>query len=169
VNPILILIIIIVYLGIGIGAMFRIRQDSEFREMETVSLFAYGSIILWPILWPLYELTKSPEQLEDLGAKKTYQDFKNFMRTRKKSDMDLFTRLDKATSPDKPIEISDERDDYRDYPLEELISQGKWMEALRTANDMLRFAREQQEHGRALAYERYIFEIKEKRRQESTL
>ena len=156
---------IIIYLGIGVALMYWIKRDSEFREMSTKEMLAYGSIVLWPIFATLYALLKPPEALEDRAAKTSYQDFKNFMRTRKPSDGDLLKNLDKykRTSPDKPMEITGTEEEFRDHHLEELINTGEYQEALRTANDMLRFAREQQEYGRVAAYERYIIEIKKKR------
>jgi hypothetical protein len=57
--------------------------------------------------------------------------------------------------------------EFRDYHLEDLINQKEWMEALRTANDMLRFAREQQEDARVVAYDRYIKEIKDQRQKDA--
>lgn len=164
-NPILI-IFILVYLAIGFGIMLWIQHDNEFRESELGPPLAYGSVVLWPIAAVLWLLMRPHEQLEDLASRKTYHDFKRFMRERGRLDQDLLSRLEKATRPDKPMEIADAREQYRDYHLEELINSSKWMEALRTANDMLRFAREQQEFGRAAAYEQYIRELKEKRRQE---
>jgi hypothetical protein len=103
---------------------------------------------------------------QDLAAKKSHQDFKNFMKTRKAKDQDILGRLDQRTRPDKPLEIQDAFDAYRDHHLEELIAQGAWQDAIRTANDMLRFAREQQEEARVAAYERYIKDIKAKRLEE---
>jgi len=164
---ILALIIAIIYLGIGFALMLWIRRDNEFREWELGEMLAYVSIVLWPMSALLYVGLRPEEQLDDLAAKKTYQDFKNFMRQRKRGEGDLFAKLDKQTSPGKPLEIADARDEYRDYHLEDLINQKKWFEALRTANDMLRFAREQQEYTRAAAYESYIREIKDKRREDS--
>lgn len=162
-----ILIIAVVYLGIGVWAMTWIRADNQFRMSEAGDLFAYGSIFLWPISLILWLATRPPEQLEDLAAKKTYQDFKNFMKKRGVRDLDLDASLKKyakQTSSDKPYEISEAEKEFRDYHLEDLIKQKEWMEALRTANDMLRFAREQQEEPRVAAYERYIREIKDQRR-----
>jgi len=158
----IVIIIAVVYVGIGIGLMLWIRRDNEFRMMETIDLYAYGSIILWPILAPLYYFLRPPEQVEDLAAKKSHQDFKNFMRQRKRLDSDLLRTLDKQTSPDTPFEIAGE-EEFRDMHLEGLINAGEWQEAMRTANDMLRFAREQQEFRRIEAYERYIKDIKDRR------
>jgi hypothetical protein len=166
VSPIAIIIIILIYLGIGFGIMLWIRRDSEFREWATAETLAYGSVVLWPIFGPLYYYLRPPEQLEDLASKKTYQDFKRFMRERGRIDRDLLSKLDRATKPEEPYEIAEEAIAFRDYHLEDLINQGEWMEALRTANDMLRFAREQQEQARMVAYERYIREIKDRRREE---
>ena len=160
-----ILIIVIIYLAVGVGIMLWIRRDNEFREAATGDIFSYGSIVLWPVLAPLWAAFRPPEQLEDLAAKKTYQDFKNFMRERRRFDGDLLSSLEKTT-PEEPLEIGMEEAEFRDHHLEELIDQSQFQEALRTANDMLRFAREQQEHARVAAYERYIKEIKDKRRQE---
>jgi hypothetical protein len=166
VTPITWIILAVVYLGIGFGLMLWINHDNEFREMPGGDILAYGSVFLWPIFAPIYYFLRPPEQLEDLASKKTYQDFKNFMRERGRLDSGLLSKLE-ATKPDEPYEIGGElKDEFRDYHLEELINDGEWMEALRTANDMLRFAREQQEHTRVMAYERYIKEIKDRRREE---
>ncbi len=167
-SDVLIFILAVVYLGIGVAIMFWIKRDSEFRGMGTADLLAYGSIILWPLFGILYVLMKPQEQLDDLAAKKSVQDFKNFMRTRKASESDFGKSIDKykKTAPDAPLELVKPEEEFRDYHLEELINACEWMEALRTANDMLRFAREQQEHQRIDSYERYIREIKDKRLQE---
>jgi len=166
VNPIVTIILVLVYLGIGFGLMLWIQHDNEFREMPGGDILAYGSVLLWPILAPLYYFLRPPEQLQDLASKKTYQDFKNFMKERGRLDSDLLSKLE-ATKPDEPYEIGGElKSEFKDYHLEELINNSEWMEALRTANDMLRFAREQQEHARVEAYERYIKEIKDRRRDE---
>jgi hypothetical protein len=157
---------IIVYMAVGVGLMLWMRHDNEFRMMESIDIFSYGSIILWPVLVPLYIFLRPPEQLEDLAAKKSHQDFKNFMRQRKHLDTDLLAKLDKQTSPDQPYEISGATEEFRDHHLEDLIHGCEWQEAMRTANDMLRFAREQQEYSRIEAYERYIKEIKDKRLEE---
>jgi len=162
-----ILLIVVIYLGIGFGLMSWIKRDSEFRMMEGIDLYAYGSIVLWPVMALLYYYLRPPEALDDLAAKKSHQDFKNFMRQRKKDEGDLMSSLNKKTSPDDPYEIKDSKDEYRDLHIEELINMKEWQEALRTSNDMLRFAREQQEHVRVEVYEQYIKEIKEKRRIES--
>ncbi len=159
----IVFVVAVVYIGIGIGFMLWIKRDNEFRMMESIDLYAYGSIVLWPVLAPLYYFLRPPEQIEDLGVKKSHQDFKNFMRQRKRLDADLLSTLDKQTSPDKPFEISGAEGEFRDMHLEDLINAREWQEALRTANDMLRFAREQQEHNRIEAYDRYIKEIKDKR------
>ena len=165
-----ILVIVIIYLAVGVALMAWIRRDNEFREAETADIFSYGSIVLWPILVPLWAVTRPPEQLEDLGAKKTHQDFRNFMRQRKRGEGDMWRglekRLERRTTPERPLELGVDGPEFRDLHLEGLIEDGKYQEALRTANDMLRFAREQQEHGRVAAYERYIKEIKERRREE---
>lgn len=167
VNPVTIIIITIVYVGIGVGIMSWIRSDNQFRMSDMIDIFAYGSIILWPVTILLWLATRPPEQLEDLAAKKSYQDFKNFMKKRGVRDMDLDSSLKKyanKTSSDNPYEIVEVEKEFKDLHLEMLIQQKEWMEALRTANDMLRFAREQQEESRVVAYERYIKEIKDKRR-----
>lgn len=165
-----ILIIVIIYLVVGVVLMTWIRRDNEFRESETGDLFSYGSIVLWPIMAPLWLVARPPEQLEDLAARKTHQDFRNFMRRRKRGEGDMWSslerRLEKKTSPGEPLELGVEEPEFRDFHLEELIEAGKYQEALRTANDMLRFAREQQEHTRVAAYERYVKEIKDRRREE---
>ncbi|MFH1676995.1 MAG: hypothetical protein ABIC40_08205 [bacterium] len=163
----LIIIGIIVYLGVGIYAMSWIRKDNEFRNSEIIDFYSYGSIILWPITWLMWANFRPSEQLQDLAAKKSYQDFKNFMRSRKKGEGDLFSRFEK-TAPDKPLDITAGKREitYRDYNIEELMEKGQYQEALRTANDMLRFAREQLESDRMAAYEKYIKEIKQKRRAE---
>jgi uncharacterized membrane protein YciS (DUF1049 family) len=169
VSFLIVIIIIAAYLGIGIWIMTWIRSDNQFRMSEMADLFAYGSIILWPIAAPLWLLLRPPEQLQDLAAKKSYQDFKNFMRSRSSAEKDLFTSIDKyakKTSPETPYEIKESGQEFRDYHLEELIYQKEWMEALRTANDMLRFAREQQEEARVVVYEKYIKDIKDKRRED---
>jgi len=161
----IIIIGIIIYLGIGVALMMWIKHDAEFREMGTSDMLAYGSIIFWPILALLYSIMRPPEALEDKAAEGTHDDFKNFMRDRKASDTDFMKHVDqfKKTSPDDPLHIDSTDEEYRDQHLEELINTASYQEALRTANDMLRFAREQQEYGRVVAYERYIFEIKKKR------
>ena len=165
-NSIVTIIIVLVYLGIGFAVMMWIQRDNEFRESEMVDFYAYGSVILWPVLGPVWLGVRPDERLEDLASKKTYHDFKRFMKERKGFDQDLLSRLEKSAEPDEPMTIRAQPVDFRDYHLEELIEQSKWMEGLRTANDMLRFAREQQENERVAAYERYIREIKDKRRQE---
>ena len=157
---------IVVYVVIGTVLMLWIKRDSEFRNMDTSDFLAYGSIIFWPITAILYMVFRSPEALDDQAAKSTYQDFANFMRERKASDTDFMKHVDsfKKTSPDDPLELQGGTgEEYRDHHIEELMNTGAYQEALRTANDMLRFAREQQEYGRVEAYERYIFEIKKKR------
>jgi hypothetical protein len=87
------------------------------------------------------------------------------MRERKRLDSDLLAGLDRRTTPDKPLELGQEPE-FRDLHLEELINSGNYNEAMRTANDMLRFAREQQEENRVSAYQRYINQIMDKRRDE---
>ena len=159
------IIIIIVYLGAGVGVMLWIRKDNEFREAPGVELYAYGSIALWPVLGPLWYYTRPPEQIQDLAAAKSFADFQRFMKERKKGDQDLLARLDKRTSPDKPLELG-QGEEYRDLHLEDLINSGNYNEAMRTANDMLRFAREQQEGARVVAYQRYINLIMDRRRDE---
>lgn len=166
-NPIVLIILALVYLGIGFGLMLWIQHDNEFREMPGGDILAYGSVLLWPIFATLYYFLRPAEKLEDLASKKTYQDFKNFMKERGRLDSDLLSKLDKSTKPDEPYEIGGElKEEFRDYHLEDLMNNSEWMEALRTANDMLRFAREQQEYTRVMAYERYIKEIKDRRRDE---
>jgi hypothetical protein len=157
---------VIVYIGIGVALMFWIRRDNEFRYSEIGDMLAYGSIILWPITALLWLATRPPEQLQDLAAKKTYQDFRNFMKTRKAAEGDFLKNLDKYKPGEKVFEIEDKTAGFQDLHLESLIESGEWQEALRTANDMLRFAREQQEYARATAYERYIKEIKDRRKEE---
>jgi hypothetical protein len=161
-----IIVAIIIYLGIGVYAMMWIQKDNEFRNTESVTLFASGSIILWPLMWPLWTMLRNPEQLQDLGRKKSHEDFKDFMKTRKRGDQDILGRLDQRTAPDKPLEIGTDVEEFRDLHLEELINHGDLNEAMRTANDMLRFAREQQEAARVAAYQRYINQIMDKRRDE---
>lgn len=142
------------------------RSDNQFRMSEMADVLTYGSIILWPVTSLLWLSLRPPEQLDDLGLKKSYQDFKNFMQSRSRIDTDLLSSLDKhakKTTGDQPYEITSAQPDFRDFHLEELILKKEWMEALRTANDMLRFAREQQEEARVIAYEAYIKEIKDKR------
>jgi hypothetical protein len=166
----IILIIAVVYLGIGVWAMTWIKTDNQFRMSEMADIFAYGSIILWPVTCLVWLAARPPERLEDLAAKKSHQDFKNFMKERGVKDFDLDASLKKyakKTSSDKPYEIAEVEKDFRDYHLEALISQKEWMEALRTANDMLRFAREQQEEARVVAYDRYIREIKDQRQKDT--
>jgi len=158
------IIIVIVYLGIGAAAMLWIKKDNEFRYSEIADILAYSSIVFWPVTAPLWYFTRPPEQLQDLAAKKTYQDFKNFMKSRKASDADFLKHLDSYKPGEKTFEIDDKSAGFQDVHLESLIQKGEWQEALRTANDMLRFAREQQEHARVAAYEMYIREIKEKRK-----
>jgi hypothetical protein len=160
----MILLVVIVYIGIGVGVMLWIKRDKEFRNMETGDALAYGSILFWPITAIIYLALRPPEQIQDLAAKKSYQDFKQFMRDRKSIDADHMTKLDRATTPDKPFEVTiTEQEEFRDHHLEDLIKASEWMEATRTANDMLRFAREQQEYNRVEAYEKYLKEIKTKR------
>jgi hypothetical protein len=166
VTPIVIIFIAGAYLAIGIWGLFWVKEDNELRLADFGDIFAYLSVVLWPIVLPIWLLVRPGQQVEDLAAKKNYKDFKRFMRERSKFDMDLRSKLDKATTPEKPMEISDAREDFRDYHLEELIRGGEWQEALRTANDMLRFAKEQQENARVAVYDRYIKEIKELRNKE---
>ncbi len=155
----------IFYLLVGVGLMVWIKRDNEFRYSEAGEILAYSAIVFWPVAALLWAVTRPPEQIEDLGAKKTYQDFKSFMRQRKPGESDLGAKLAGRTTPDKPLEIGEEEQpEFKDLHLEGLISKKEYMEALRTANDMLRFAREQQEHVRIEAYEKYIKEIKDKRR-----
>jgi len=160
VNEIMVVLIVFVYIAIGIGVMFWIQKDNEFRHSEAAQLLAYGSIVLWPIFGIVWLATRPPEQVTDLAAKKSYQDFKNFMRSRRNLDTSLLSKLDKATTPEDPLHIKQE-EEFRDYHLEELIEAKQWQEATRTANDMLRFAREQMEFQRVEAYERYVKRIKE--------
>ncbi|MCX6647747.1 MAG: hypothetical protein NTY09_15520 [bacterium] len=166
----IILIIAVVYVGIGVWAMTWIKTDNLFRMSEIADILAYGSVILWPVTIIAWLAARPPEKLEDLAAKKSHQDFKNFMKQRGVKDFDLDASLKKyakKTSSDKPYEIAEAEVDFRDYHLEDLINQKEWMDALRTANDMLRFAREQQEDARVVAYDRYIREIKDKRRDDA--
>jgi uncharacterized membrane protein YciS (DUF1049 family) len=166
----IILITAVIYIGIGVWIMVWIRTDNQFRMSEMVDILAYGSIILWPITALMWLSMRPPEQLDDLGAKKSYQDFKNFMRSRRGLDTDLLSSIDKyakKTTGTDPYEITTAQPEFRDFHLEELIQKKEWMEALRTANDMLRFAREQQEETRVTAYEVYIKEIKDKRRSDN--
>jgi hypothetical protein len=160
-----IIIAIIVYLGIGVGCLLWVQKDNEFRDASGVELYMYGSIILWPLLAPLWYYLRPSEQIQDLAAAKSHDDFKKFMRERKRLDQDILARLDQRTSPDKPLEIGQE-ETFRDLHLEELINSGNWNEAMRNANDMLRFAREQQEEARVVAYQRYMKEIMDRRRDE---
>lgn len=161
----LLIIGIIIYLAIGVGTMVWIQRDNEFRYAEGAAIFAYGSIVLWPVMALLWYYLRPSEQIQDLAAAKSHADFKRFMRERKRSEGDLLSRLDKKTSPDEPLELGREPA-FRDYHLEELIESGNLNEAMRTANDMLRFAREQQEQDRVAAYQRYINKIMDKRREE---
>jgi hypothetical protein len=159
------LIVSIIYLGIGVGVMLWIQKDNEFREASGADMFAYGAIILWPVLGPLWYYLRPPEQIQDLAASKTYADFKNFMKARKHIDSDLLSKLDKQTSPDQPLALK-QGEEWHDKHLEDLIESGNWNEAMRTANDMLRFSREQQEAERVEAYTRYIKLIMDRRREE---
>lgn len=166
----IILITAVIYIGIGVWIMVWMRSDNQFRMSEMADVLTYGSIILWPITALLWLSLRPPEQLDDLGIKKSYQDFKNFMRSRSRLDSDLLSSIDKytkKTTGDEPYEITSTQPEFRDFHLEELIRKKEWMEALRTANDMLRFAREQQEEARVTAYEVYIKEIKDKRRDDA--
>ncbi len=167
-DPVQKIIIAVIYLGIGAACMLWIKRDSEFRNMGTADLLGYGSIVLWPIFTPLYYFMRPDEALKDLAAKGSYTDFRNFMKSRKASDSDFGKSIDKyrKTSPDSPLELMTEEQQYKDLHLEELINNSEWQEAMRTANDMLRFAREQQEYTRVKAYEQYINDIKEKRLRE---
>lgn len=162
---VLITVLIIIYLGIGIYVMIWIKKDDEFRYAPMANFLSYSSIILWPLTAILWTYTKPEEQLQDLAAQKSYADFKRFMRERKRGEGDLLSKLDKRTQPDKPLELGKEST-FRDFHLEELINSGNYHEAMRTANDMLRFAREQQENDRVVAYQKYIKEIQDRRRAE---
>jgi hypothetical protein len=156
---------IILYIGVGGAVMMWIQKDNEFRSAEGVDIFAYGSLILWPLMALLWYYLRPPEQIQDLAAAKSHADFKKFMRERRRLDQDLLAKLDKRTTPELPYEIG-QGEGYRDHPLEDLIEAGNYQEAMRTANDMLRFAKEQQEHERVAAYQRYIKQIQDKRRDE---
>ncbi len=156
-------IYVIVWVAIGLAVLIWIRKDNEFRHSDIADFYAFGSLIFWPLTAPGWLFGRPSEQVEDLSVKKTHQDFKNFMKTRKVSDGDFFKHLDLHKS-DKTVEIGGDEPDFQDLHLEEIIGKKQWQEALRTANDMLRFSREQQEHSRVLAYERYIKVIKDKRR-----
>lgn len=158
-------IIIVIYIGVGIGVMLWVQRDNEFREAPGIELYTFGSIVFWPVLGPLWYYTRPPEQVQDLAASKSFADFQRFMKERKKGDQDLLSGLDRRTTPDKPLEIRQETE-YRDLHLEELINSGNYHEAMRTANDMLRFAREQEEGARVMAYTRYINMIMDRRREE---
>ena len=59
-NPIVTIILVLVYLGIGFGLMLWIQHDNEFREMPGGDILAYGSVLLWPILAPLYYFLRPP-------------------------------------------------------------------------------------------------------------
>ncbi|HEX9744801.1 MAG TPA: hypothetical protein VGB30_05185 [bacterium] len=155
------LIGILVYLAAGVGVMLWIRQDNEFRYADTGDMLAYVSIVLWPVTAILWVFTRPEEQLQNLDAKKTHQDFRNFMKERKEKG-DLLENL-KATTVENPLELQKVESEFRDYHIEELMDKKEWMEALRTSNDMLRFAREQQEYDRVIAYEGYVKRIKELR------
>jgi len=160
-----IIIAIIVYLGIGVTCMLWIQKDNEFRYAQGVEMYTYGSIILWPLLAPLWYYLRPAEQVQDLGAAKSHADFKKFMRERKRLDTDLLAKLDKRTTPGSPLELAQEAT-FRDLHLEELINSGNYNEAMRTANDMLRFAREQQENDRVVSYQKYVKDIQDRRRAE---
>jgi len=152
---------VLIYVVIGIGILVWIKNDNEFRHSDTAELLAWVSIIMWPAAAIIWLAMRPEEQIHDLGLKKSHQDFKNFMRQRRADDADFMKHI-RSTTPDNPMKIGD-ASDYHDYPLEELIEKGEWQEALRTSNDMLRFAKEQQEMERVVAYERYIKDIKQKR------
>lgn len=159
-------IAIFIYVAIGAVGLMYIKRDNEFRYAELGEMLAWTSLVLWPITLTVWMMTRPDEQLQDLVSKKTHADFKKFMRERKHADYQPLKHLSQ-TSPEKPMELGHKPEEFRDHHLEDLIENKEWMEAIRTANDMLRFAREQQETDRVEAYVKYIKKIKEDRRIDS--
>ena len=85
------------------------------------------------VMGPLWYYLRPPEAILETWRRKSHADFKKFMRERRRLDQVPSARLDKRTTPEKPLEIGSADPNYRDLHLEELINSGNYNEAMRNA------------------------------------
>lgn len=166
-------IIALVYLAIGIYSFFWIKNDAEFRVGPWVPV-AILSIFFWPVMVLVWVIIRGPEHLSSIAAKQSHRDYQIYMRTKK--DKDLFVNLPKADSNKRDVSretmrpATENKNDtgvYKDFNLEKLIEEGKWIEAAAVAKQMHKVCIQAQDEDQACKYEEYIRRIEDAKRMEA--
>ncbi len=113
-----------VYVFCGCGVAYYIYRDGEFRPIDT-SGYMIGSVFLWPFIFPVWLVTRPPNNVKDLSFEQTTAHFKQWSKNHKPRAIGDFSHWDKKaeegeedyldyysdisgqTSPDKPYIIGE--------------------------------------------------------------
>jgi hypothetical protein len=116
------LFLIVVYVLIGCGVAYFIHRDGEFRPIDT-TMYSASAVFVWPVILPLWMISRPPSQVKDLNYEKSFAHFKDWSKTHKPRDIgdlsyfkdpkkdegkeDYIGDVTGATSPDKPYVIGE--------------------------------------------------------------
>ena len=76
------------------GCAYWIFRDGEFRPIDT-AVYCISSILLWPIVMPIWLVLRPPSQIKDLTYEKSYAHFRDWKKTHKVRDIGDLASLDR--------------------------------------------------------------------------